>query len=181
MVVSAAVSDVDSVVALVRRSEIDVVVADVYLANGRSGLEVLQRLDRPSDPRVLFVSGFADGPLAGLIRDRGGSGLVSKSCPPAVLQAAVVAVAQGRTVFSQPARAAVRAPSDREIAVIAHVADGCSNEEIAVLLQLSPRTVASHLRRCFVRYRVSSRTELVLLALDRRWLARRTRPPLPES
>lgn len=174
--VVAAISELDSAVALARKQPVDVVVADVYLEGGRSGLEILRLLDRPTDPNVLFVSAFADSSLAGLIRSRGGSGLVSKSCSPAALRAATLAVAGGRAAFPQRTESSLPQPSERELAVISAVAKGRTNQEIAASLSLSPRTVASHLRRCFARYGVASRTELVMLALDRRWLSASRRP-----
>ena len=61
-------------------------------------------------------------------------------------------------------------PSRRELEVMRLVADGASNEQIARELFLSLKTVESHLRRLFVRYDVTNRTELAVLAVREGWV-----------
>ncbi len=50
------------------------------------------------------------------------------------------------------------------------VVEGLSNDEIAVDLGISTKTVESHLRRIFERVDVVSRTELATRALREGWL-----------
>ena len=87
---------------------------------------------------------------------------------------AVRTVARGGTVFSATAlravRTAPRRPSDRELEVLAQVCAGASNDEVAMRLGLSEKTVESHLRRLFDRYGVLSRTELAVLAVREGWI-----------
>ena len=61
-------------------------------------------------------------------------------------------------------RAATRGP------VRGQHARGASNDEIAVGLGISIKTVESHLRRLFGRDGVLSRTELAMLAVREGWL-----------
>ena len=67
-------------------------------------------------------------------------------------------------------RDAPRRPSAREMGAIRLLARGASNDEIAVGLGISIKTVESHLRRLFGRYGVLSRTELAMLAVREGWL-----------
>ncbi len=60
--------------------------------------------------------------------------------------------------------------SDRELSVLKLAAKGLGNKEIAAELQLSMRTVQSHLANIFTRLGVGSRTEAVLTALKKGWL-----------
>ena len=53
----------------------------------------------------------------------------------------------------------------QEQRIVAMVADGLTNKEIARRLNLSIRTVHSHLANTFMKMHVGSRTEAVLLAL----------------
>jgi DNA-binding NarL/FixJ family response regulator len=83
-------------------------------------------------------------------------------------------VARGETcvppVTLRALRDAPRRPSVREMGVIRLLARGASNDEIAVGLGISIKTVESHLRRLFGRYGVLSRTELAMLAVREGWL-----------
>ena len=54
--------------------------------------------------------------------------------------------------------------------MVRKVVEGRSNDEIAVDLGISPKTVESHMRRIFERVGVVSRTELATRALREGWL-----------
>ena len=58
----------------------------------------------------------------------------------------------------------------RERQVVELVVEGASNDEIGARLDISSRTVESHLRRLFERVDVASRTELAARALREGWL-----------
>ncbi|MCX7682412.1 MAG: response regulator transcription factor, partial [Anaerolineae bacterium] len=84
-----------------------------------------------------------------------------------------------RKVINRFARAASR-PADedliepltsREMEVLKLAAKGMTNREIADELVISVRTVQVHLSNIFSKMGVGSRTEAVLLALKKGWLA----------
>jgi len=101
----------------------------------------------------------------------GGAGFVSKRDGLDELVAAIRRVAGGEVTWSQAdiraARNAPKPPSAREREVLAGVAAGRSNKEIAADLGVAERTIESHLGNMYVRYDVSNRIEL--LRLSRRW------------
>src|SRR5262249_56016994 len=61
--------------------------------------------------------------------------------------------------------------SDREMDVLREAARGLPNKDIARRLNLSVRTIHTHLGNIFAKLSVGSRTEAVLLALRRGWIA----------
>lgn len=63
------------------------------------------------------------------------------------------------------------APSDRELAVLQHVAAGATNAQIASALYVSESTVRTYLRRVFVKLGVQDRTSAALLAVSRGLIA----------
>jgi two-component system, NarL family, nitrate/nitrite response regulator NarL len=154
----------------------DVVVCDLWLDGAPSGLDLLAaiaRLEAPT-PRVLILSGFEQPSFLRAAFEGGAAGYLSKASPVETILETVGAVAAGGTAFPavtlQALREAPRRPSARELGAIRLVAAGASNDEVAVALGISVKTVESHLRRLFGRYGVLSRTELAMLAVREGWL-----------
>jgi DNA-binding NarL/FixJ family response regulator len=90
------------------------------------------------------------------------------------LVAAIRRVAGGEVTWSQAdiraARNAPKPPSAREREVLAGVAAGRSNKEIAADLGVSERTIESHLGNMHLRYDVSNRIELLRLSWTWGWI-----------
>ena len=154
-----------------RPPTIDVLVLDIQLAGGAEGLRLLKLIgDRAESgqdtPAVLMLSGFDQPSLVRATFERGAAGYVAKTADVVEILDAIRAVAAAvRSVRSAPRR-----PSDREIEVMALIGAGASNAEAAGSLLLSEKTIESHLRRLFDRYRVFSRTELTVLAIGEGWI-----------
>jgi DNA-binding NarL/FixJ family response regulator len=154
---------------------VDVLVCDLLLAGGAEGLQLLDVVHhRPAPPAVIVLSAFGQASLVRAAIDRGAAGYLEKGAEVDAVLDAIRTVAAGGTAFSaaqlQAARAARRRPSDRELQVVALVADGATNAEIAGVLGLTEKTVESHLRRLFDRYGLLSRTELAVLAIEEGWV-----------
>jgi DNA-binding NarL/FixJ family response regulator len=149
----------DEAVALARRYEPHVALVDLFLG-GASGAEVVARL-REAWPatRVLLISG------AGRISERtaraaGAAGFVLKDQPARDICAAVLAVARGGTAFpaeAEPAVEGLLTPRERE--VLALLAAGATNPEIAKQLLLSPHTVKEHTSVLYRKLGVRNRAE----------------------
>ena len=71
----------------------------------------------------------------------------------------------------QPQEAPVACPlSEREMEILAGVAEGCSNKEIGRRCGISDQTVKNHLTAVLRKLEVTDRTEAVVIALRNRWL-----------
>jgi DNA-binding NarL/FixJ family response regulator len=76
-------------------------------------------------------------------------------------------VAEFAARAKEPARTAdLAALTDREREVMALVAGGLSNDEIAGRLYLSPATVRTHVSRAMTKLGARDRTQLVVLAYE---------------
>jgi len=163
----------------VRALQPDVVLLDVRLPD-RSGLDVCRDLKaQPGAPRVLFLTSFADNPLVLAAMQAGGDGYLLKDNEPRDIVAAIRSVLRGqmmfdpvveravqrelRSVLPQPGADSLGTLSEQEHRVLAAVADGKTDKEIAVALQLQPKTVRNYLNRVFEKLGVNSRTQAAVM------------------
>jgi DNA-binding NarL/FixJ family response regulator len=167
MEVVASGASVADAAAFLDSRDIDVLLLDVRLGSD-SGLNALQ--DQPEKkPAVVVLTAYAYPQYSQAALRLGASGFALKNGPIDDLIAAIRTAAAGGLSFSvrpttQPGL------TERELDVVKRVIDGRSNDEIASDLQISPKTVESHLRRIFERFGIGSRTELATRALREGWL-----------
>ncbi|HEX7473059.1 MAG TPA: response regulator transcription factor [Candidatus Limnocylindrales bacterium] len=158
--------------ALLRSADLDVVILDLDLGPGPSGLELLSLVGRR--PAVIVVSATRTPSLVRAAIELGASGYLVKTADvDEILLAARTVIAGGtwyRTADLQASASAPRPPSGRELGVLDLIVGGLTNDEVGLRLGLSVKTIESHLRRLFDRYGVASRTELAVLALREGWV-----------
>lgn len=157
---------------LIESESPDVVLCDIRLAGSVDGLQILA--GHVPGPAFIMLSAYSYPSYYAAAVDHGAKGYLSKMATIAQILKAVRAVAAGGTAFPddvrRAARAALRAPTPRESQILALVAEGHSNAEIAELLSLRLKTIESQLRRMFDRYDVTSRTSLVHVAQRQGWI-----------
>ncbi|GAA3377476.1 response regulator transcription factor [Streptomyces sannanensis] len=166
-------------VALTDRLDPDVVLMDLRMPGG-GGVEAIAELTRRgARSRVLVLTTYdTDSDTLPAI-EAGATGYLLKDAPREELFAAVRAAAEGRSVLS-PAVASrlvhrVRTPqgstrtplSSREREVLALVAKGTPNREIARLLFISEATVKTHLTHLYAKLAVTDRAAAVATAYER--------------
>lgn len=156
----------------------EVVLMDLRMP-GIGGVEATRSIVRGSgsSSRVLvFTTYEADDQILAAI-EAGASGYLVKAAPAEELAAGVRAVAAGQTVLApsiavQLARAVRERDPDpaltpREREIVALVAEGLSNPEIAARLFIGESTVKTHLLHVFEKLGVSDRTRAVIVAMER--------------
>ncbi len=144
----------------------DVVVASGEYWHEGIGSDAVKEFVSAVQVPVLLVTTNVSAQIVREARSAATAGLISRRGSARAIRGAVHAAAAGASVFPRlPKGHRAKLPSGRERQIIARVADGRTNDEIAGALGLSGRTIASHLRRCLVRYGVASRTELAMLAV----------------
>jgi len=164
----------DSVAAerLIEAESPDVVLCDIRLAGTVDGLELLAR--HSAGPAFIMLSAYSYPSYYVAAVEHGAKGYLSKMATIEQIVTAVRAVAAGGTAFPSDVRRAVRTalrpPTPRESQILALVAEGFGNAEIAERLSLRLKTIESQLRRMFDRYDVTSRTSLVRVAQRQGWI-----------
>ena len=178
-------ADVESAIQVIRATEPDVVLLDVHMPGG-GGKAVLEAV-ATTHPDVRFlalsVSDAAEDVIS-LIR-AGARGYVTKTIAGDELAAAIQRVADGDAVFSprlagfvldafagSPETPEIDPELDqltaREREVLRLIARGYTYKELARRLEISVKTVETHVSAVLRKLQLSSRHELTRWATDRR-------------
>jgi DNA-binding NarL/FixJ family response regulator len=164
--------DGDAAVAAAEALRPDVVLLDLKMP-GADGVAALRGLRESGNPaRVLVITSFTE-PAAVLPAVRAGAaGYVYKDVDPPALAAAIRAVHAGHVLLHPDVArllAAGEAPSahltPRERDVLAGIARGRANREIARDLGLAEKTVKTHVSAILTKLGVQDRTQAALYAV----------------
>lgn len=158
---------------IVAREDVDVLLLDIRLPDG-NGLELLGPASRQGRPAVLILSSFRSRQYVAAALRFGAHGFLLKTTPLAELIAAIRAVAAGGTAFTteqiREGQAGFVKLTERESQIVRLVLDSRSNDEIALALNTSRKTVEYHLSRLYERFGIMTRVELALRADHEGWL-----------
>jgi len=150
---------------MARRHAPAVVVLDLRLPD-MSGVSVARQLLREvPDLSIVVLTGQLDAAYGKALSRIGVDAYLTKDAAPQDLVAAIAAAMRGRTLRSGTTRRGPPTLSDREREILALVAEGHTNAEIAARLFISAKGVEYHLSTMFQRFEVRNRTELTRQAL----------------
>ena len=156
----------------------DVVLMDVRMP-GVDGIEALRKLRDLGNPaRVLVVTSFTEKRTVVPALRAGAAGYVYKDVDPEALASAIRSVHAGQVVLQPEVAEALLSQgeegggqgrggslTDREREVLALIADGRSNREIARRLVLSEKTVKTHVSNILMKLDLADRTQAALWAV----------------
>ena len=171
-------------VMLVKELHPDVAIIDVVMPQ-LGGIEAAREIKAACPTTaILMLSAYDYGSYLLASLQAGVAGYVSKSTPVSELVSSIRLVHAGRAVFdlrgvkkvisyvsgnSKPGKNTSRL-RQRELDVLELAAKGMTNKAIAGELNISQRTVQTHLFNIFRKLEVKSRTEAVFRALREGWL-----------
>jgi len=176
-------SDGDAAVHAVLECRPDVILMDVRMP-GRDGIAATRQIrELVPECRVLMVTMYDDDATVFTAMQAGAQGYLLKDAAQDDIVRAVHGVVAGEAIFgpgvaarvlayfSEPPRAvAAESPfpelTDRERDVLALLAQGRRNADIAAQLYLSPKTVSNHLTVIFTKLQVAGRGEAIVRARE---------------
>jgi DNA-binding NarL/FixJ family response regulator len=161
-------------------NDVDVVILSLESIRD-SGAQIKVIRELASHTNVLVMSAKINTDLVEMCLTAGARGYVWKGIDPKCICEAVLDVINGKHPIMPPiagellfqllSRGIQRAPSckssltQRETEVLHLVAEGMSNKEIAVALNLSVRTVKAHVSNVLRKLQVADRTQAAVLAI----------------
>jgi DNA-binding NarL/FixJ family response regulator len=170
---------------LARQARADVVLMDIRMPDidGLAATRLITQDESLAGVRVLILTTFEIDEYVFQALRAGASGFLGKGAEPGELLDAIRVVDRGDALLSPtatksliarflshpdhddpPAPRRLAALTDREREVLALVAAGLSNDEIAGHLVVSPATVKTHVNRAMVKLGVRDRAQLVVIA-----------------
>ena len=169
---------------LARQHRPDVVVMDIRMPNG-SGIEACRAITTELDgAQVIMLTSHADSEALFDAIDAGASGYVLKRVGSSELVDAVRSVASGgslldpavtRRVLDRVRNAsrleeagAFKELTEQERRVLAHIADGASNREIAARMGLAEKTVRNYVSNVLAKLALESRSQAATYAIRNR-------------
>ena len=169
----------EDAISIARKDKPDVILLDINMPGGITGVEALSRLillDKP--PKVVIVSQYEDLGLISRLLNSGASGYVGKGAGAAELKASIRIVMQGRRYVSQDLAQALALAGPqvgmespfskvtrREREVAMSILAGERGMDLAARLFISPKTVSTHKRSLFQKLGITTDAELIKLAI----------------
>lgn len=169
-------ADGGEAVALAQSLQPDVILMDLHMPNVDGVSAIRQLAEQGSEARVLVLTTYDQDSYVLPAIEAGATGYLLKDAPGEELLRAVRAVAQGETILSPSVAGRlvdqVRNPqqdalSQRELEILALVAAGTTNREIAGELFISEATVKTHLLHIYEKLEVPDRAAAVAEAFKR--------------
>jgi NarL family two-component system response regulator YdfI len=160
----------------------DVVLMDLRMP-GMDGIEAIQQIKaRHPAVEIVILTTYDDDEYIVQGLRAGARGYLLKDTGRQALFEAIRAVARGESLLPSavvdkvvahlgaPRPVAAGRLSDREQEVLALLAEGASNKEVSLRLQITERTVKAHVTSIFNKLGVNSRAEAVAVALRQGFL-----------
>lgn len=177
-------SSVASAIAETQRLKPDVVLLDIRLPDGTGFEACRQILAQQPDTRVLILTSVIDDNLVYEAMSSGAHGYLLKEINAVALSQAIIDVAAGKFILDPAVTTRVLnlvrngAPqnehdklaqlSAQERRVLALVAEGKTNKEIAEQMGLSDKTVKNYLSNIFEKLQISRRSQAAVLYAESR-------------
>lgn len=183
--------DGETAIEMVKSHSLSIVVLDIGLP-GLGGIEACRQIRQLApDLPVLVLTSHTQKALINRIIEVGAQGYCLKGAPSQTLILAIQSVAAGASWWDSTATTEIRAAFEsnssstpahdldqsapiltrREQEILALIADGKTNQEIARMLYIAPGTVRVHVHAILQKLDVRDRTQAAVIAIQKKLIA----------
>jgi len=168
----------DSCLAFLQQQQPDIILMDISMP-GKNGIELCKEVkEKYPGVFVIGLSTFNQQSFIHKMMENGASGYVLKNATQQELMEAIQTVIKGRTFLSDAAAAALKKIDNaaipvitrREKEVLALIAEGLTNGEIAEKLFISNATVDTHRKNLLVKFHAKNTAQLVKTAVQQQFI-----------
>lgn len=154
---------------------VDVVVMDIEMP-GLDGISTTERIAAHNGPPVLILTTYDTQSDVLAAIDAGAKGYLLKDAEPEKLRRAILDTAAGKPTLSSEVAALLMnrmqqptlSLSSREVELLAQLATGATNKQLAKSLFISEATVKTHLVHIYQKLGVTNRTAAINMAREQR-------------
>ena len=171
--------------AAVARERPAVLLMDISMPPGKSGLVACQEISRDfPETKIIILTMFAESEYLSYTINGGAKGYLLKNTDPAELLEAVSKVAAGGSYIDSRMREQIAASensssnngggieslSSRELEILTLLAKGYTNKQVSEEIFISIKTVEAHRSRIYSKLGFKDRSELVAYAIEHKLL-----------
>jgi len=160
-----------------KNNRVDVILLDINLPE-ISGIDLCKKINKEFPQiKILGISTFSERSYISRMIENGASGYLIKSASSEEIIEAIKTVMNGKIYLSVPMEHFMRplsltpyhllpAITKREKEILALIAEGLTNNQIAEKLFISPLTVDSHRKNLLIKLKVNNTASLIRLAVE---------------
>ena len=151
----------------------DVIVMDLMMPKLDGAKATAQIITANADARIIILTTFGGSVDVKRALDAGAKSALVKATSQADLMDAIRRTAAGESVICSEISNTIEADadtaslSDRQLEILAYVAKGLNNREIAEMVNVGRDCIKAHLKTIFAKLGVASRSEATAFAVNR--------------
>ncbi|MBE0650652.1 MAG: response regulator transcription factor [Bacteroidales bacterium] len=150
------------------KGDTDLIICDIDLKCELTGIDVVRKAKKIRPVHVIYLTGMSDEKIFDKALQTQPDAYITKPFTHAQLIATVRTVLNEAELNRNSESCPV--PTRREIEIIEQLAKGLTSTQIASELNISFETVQTHRKRILNKFKVNSSSEIIVLAMKKRWI-----------